>query len=238
MIGSSPINQRLARPLLLAAGVSIGSVPFVQTAIKAVKTASRYSRLQLRLIGDRQTALRAFRDVSIVLALFAPGMVSANVRCAAEGARYKLRGAPGVTAGFTRQRYQINYASKLFFWIRTSEGRRWWFSMNAPNGTGGVYITPDVDATKITAADHEAEPKALPESPPQVDFDAFDRNYNVTRNLPQVGDPAPAHLFARELGALLWYNPVGASNGDKKATSSAVPIGMFDLTTCASGSGQ
>lgn len=188
--------------------------------------------LRLRSNPDAPTLFRMLRDGSIALALLTAGIASASARCPAEGARYKLRGAPDVTAGFTRQRYQINYASKLFFWIRTSDGRRWWFSMNAPNGTGGVFISPDVDATTITAADHEAEPKPVPENLAEVDFDVFDRNYNVAGNPPQLGDPAPAHLFARGLGALLWYNPVGAANGDKTAKSSAVPIGMFDLTSC------
>lgn len=169
-----------------------------------------------------------------LLAFFSVSLAPASAHCLAEGARYRLRGAPAVTAGFTRQRFQINYASKLFFWVRTTDGRRWWFSMNAPNGTGGVFISPDVDATKITAADHEAKPQAVPENPIESDFDVFDRDYNVIRNPPQVGDLAPAHLFARELGALLWYNPVGAANGDKAAKASSVPIGMFDFSGCLS----
>lgn len=164
--------------------------------------------------------------------LIAAAMLSGVSRCPAEQAHYRLRGT-AVTAGFTQQRYQINYASKLFFWIRTPGGRRWWFSMNAPNGTGGVFLTPDVDATKITPGDRDIESAAVPNDPIEVDFDTFDRRYNVTNNPPQLGDPAPAHLFARGLGALLWYNPIGAANGDKAAKASAIPIAMFDLTGCA-----
>lgn len=169
----------------------------------------------------------------IALALMAAGLAASQQACPAERALYKLRGVPGVTAGFTRQRFQINYASKLFFWVRTPDGRRWWFSMNAPNGTGGVFLSPDVDATKITEADREAEPKPVTTDPVEADFFTLDRSYNVTDNPPQLGYPAPAHLFAPGLGSLMWYNPVGAANGDKSAKAFSLPTAMYDLNGCA-----
>lgn len=152
--------------------------------------------------------------------------------CTTEYARYQLRGAPGVTAGFAKQRYQVNYTSDLFFWVKTDDGRRWWFSMNSPNGYGGVFLSPDVDATKITEADREAEPPPPPDDPIEFDFDSFDADYGHLDNPPQSNDPAPAHLFARGLGPLLWYNPVGAANGDKTAKSASIPIAMYDLIGC------
>ncbi len=154
--------------------------------------------------------------------------------CTAEHAVYQLRGAPGVTAGFTKQRFQINYASDLFFWIKTEDGRRWWFSMNSPNGYGGIFLSPDVDAEKITEADREAEAPPPPDDPIEVDFDLFDGDYGYLDNPPQSGAPAPAHLLARGIGPLLWYNPVGAANGDKSAKAASVPIAMYDLAGCAS----
>ena len=157
---------------------------------------------------------------------------SASQGCPAERAVYKLRGAPGVTAGFARQRYQLNYTSNLFFWIQTSDRRRWWFSMNLPNGFAGISLSPDVDATKITRADHEADPPPAPENPIQIDFDMFDRNYGVIEIPPQARTPAPAHLYARGIGPLVWYNPVGAANGDKTAKTASIPIAMYDLAGC------
>lgn len=168
--------------------------------------------------------------------MFALGLTALALAgaCTAEHARYQLRGAPGVTAGFAKQRFQINYASDLFFWVRTEDGRRWWFSMNAPNGYGGIFLSPDVDATRITEADHEAEPAPPPPGDPiEVDFDSFDGDYGYLDNPPQSGSPAPAHLLARGLGPLLWYNPVGAANGDKTAKTASIPIAMYDLTGCA-----
>jgi hypothetical protein len=161
------------------------------------------------------------------------GLAAAAQACPIERARYRLRGAPGVTAGFTRQRFQINYASRLFVWVRTADGRRWWFSMNSPNGYGGVYLSPDVDPTKITEADREAGSPDPPPDPIQVDFDSFDSHYDHIDGPPQAGDAPPAHLFARGLGPLLWYNPVGAANGDKSAKTASVPIAMFDIAGCA-----
>lgn len=167
----------------------------------------------------------------IALGLMALALTDAPA-CTTEHARYQLRGAPGVTAGFAKQRYQINYASDLFFWVKTDDGRRWWFSMNSPNGYGGVFLSPDVDATRITEADREAEPPPPPEDPIEFDFDSFDADYGHLDSPPQSNDPAPAHLFARGLGPLLWYNPVGAANGDKTAKTASVPIAMYDLIGC------
>lgn len=177
--------------------------------------------------------------------MLASGLMAAMIAagppaCPAERAIYTLRGESGVTAGFVKQRYQINYASKLFFWIRTpgeqgAPARRWWFSFNAPNGYGGVYLTPDVDATKITEADHEAEPPVslvpVPD-PIEVDFDTFDAAYNHLPGPPQIGERAPDHLFARGLGPLFWYNPTAAANGDKTAKATSIPIAMWDRTGC------
>lgn len=168
----------------------------------------------------------------LVAGLMALGLAYAPA-CTAEHAVYQLRGEPGVTAGFAKQRFQINYASDLFFWVKTGDGRRWWFSMNAPNGYGGVFLSPDVDPTKITEADREAEAPTPAEQPPEVDFDSFDTDYGVLSGPPQSADAAPAHLFARGLGPLLWYNPVAAANGDKTAKSASIPIAMYDLTGCA-----
>jgi len=165
--------------------------------------------------------------------MLALGLVLAAA-CPVEQATYTLRGAPGVTAGFAKQRYQINYASDLFFWVKTPDegGRTWWFSMNSPNGYGGVFLSPDVDATTIKEEDREAEQPATPREPIEFDLDTFDAAYGHLDNPPQAGDAAPAHLFARGLGPLLWYNPVGAANGDKSAKSASVPIAMYDLTGC------
>jgi hypothetical protein len=168
-----------------------------------------------------------------MLVLTAIGVAAAAKACSIDHMRYRLRAAPHVTAGFSRQRFQINYASLLFFWVRTANGRRWWFSMNSPNGFRGVYLSPDVDPAKITQADREAEPAPAAENPIQVDFDSFDRNYGHIDGPPQVGDAPPAHLFARGLGPLIWYNPVGAANGDKTAKTASVPIAMFDAAGCA-----
>ncbi|MBC7499190.1 MAG: hypothetical protein H7315_01580 [Herminiimonas sp.] len=165
--------------------------------------------------------------------IFVAALVNvAAAPCPAERAIYRLRGVPGVTAGFTRQRYQINFASDLFFWVRTADGRRWWFSMNSPNGYGGPFLSPDVDATKITKADREADQSSSPGSSIEVDFDMFDRNYGVITTPPQEGGRAPSHLYARGLGSLMWYNPVGAANGDKRAKAGSIPIAMYDLKSC------
>jgi len=163
--------------------------------------------------------------------LMAVSLSAGAPQCSADQAVYALRGAPGVTAGFARQKYQINFASNLFFWMET-EGRRRWFSLNAPNGYGGAYLTPDRDPATISEAELDADKPQAAEEPPQVDFDMFDLNYDVIDNVPQSGSAAPAHLYLRSLGPLLWYNPVAAANGDASAEAVAIPIAMYDLKRC------
>ncbi|MEA3009448.1 MAG: hypothetical protein QOJ91_1140 [Sphingomonadales bacterium] len=168
-----------------------------------------------------------------MLVAMAIGLAAAAQACPIDRTQYRLRGAPNVTAGFTKQRFQINYTSMLFVWVRTADGRRWWFSMNSPNGYGGVFLAPDVDPTRITRADREKGAADPPENPISVDFDTFDAAYDHIDGPPQIGDAPPAHLFARGLGPLFWYNPVGAANGDKSAKAASVPIAMFDIAGCA-----
>ena len=167
----------------------------------------------------------------IATMLLATSMAANVPACSAEEAIYALRGTPDVTAGFARQRFQVNFSSDLFFWVEV-EGRRRWFSFNAPNGYGGVYLTPDRDPATLTEADQEAGAPDKAEEPPQVDFDMFDANYDVIDAVPQADSAAPAHLFARGLGPLLWYNPAAAANGDSTATAVSIPIAMYDLTRC------
>jgi hypothetical protein len=155
--------------------------------------------------------------------------------CTAANAVYALRGAPGVTAGFVQQRFQINFASDLFFFVDI-KGRRWWFSQNAPNGDAGVYLTPDRDPRTITPADRETEPVEPAVQPPQVDFDMFDSRFDVMVEAPQSGSAAPAHLYARGLGPLLWNNPAAAANDDPSATAVAIPLAMYDLVACQAAS--
>ncbi|RYG75224.1 MAG: hypothetical protein EON59_18435 [Alphaproteobacteria bacterium] len=162
------------------------------------------------------------------------GLPAGLVPCDAQHAEYRLRGARGVIAGFERQRFQVNFASDLFFWVRTQDGRRWWFSMNAPNGSGLQYLTPDVDATTITESDREAEPAPPTEEVAQIDIDLFDAEFDVITSLPQASDRAPAHIFTRNLAALLWYNPGAAAGGDANAHAVDIPTAMFDLVGCRS----
>lgn len=174
--------------------------------------------------------------IIMITSMLLAASMAANVPvCRAEQATYALRGTRDVTAGFARQRFPVNFSSDLFFWVEI-EGRRRWFSFNAPNGYGGVYLTPDRDPATLTEADQEAGAPDKAEEPPQVDFDMFDANYDVIDPVPQAESAAPAHLFARGLGPLLWYNPAAAANGDSTATAVSIPIAMYDLKRCGAGS--
>lgn len=150
--------------------------------------------------------------------------------CTAEHAVYKLRGTE-VTAGFTKQAVRVQMTSDTFFWIRTEDGRKWWFAMWSPNGYGGAYLTPDKDATRLTEADNNAARRNREETA-HIDFDSFDENFDHIPGPLQSDDPAPAHLFARGLGPLLWYDSVIAANGDETAPEESIPTAFYDRVGC------
>ena len=147
---------------------------------------------------------------------------------------YRLQGDGRFTAGFARLDPRLPHASDLAFWLKTP-ARTYWFSFHAPNGYGGTMIMPDLDpeAAALTLAQDAPEPEkgADGEQPVLIAFDAFRSDLTVYEAPPQADDPAPARVFARELGSALWYNPAALAR-DPSATAEAMPIGMFAPAEC------
>jgi hypothetical protein len=173
-----------------------------------------------------ETSMRAL----LLAALCVASPALAEPACSIERAVYRLHGAPQFRAGFARERVATSIVSNLRFYLKTPR-RIYWFGFESPNGYGGTFLFPQVDPAKETG--DEPDGPALDDSVRDLTFDAFRADLSVWETPPASGDPAPAHLFARGLGAPLWYNPVDLANGDKSAEPETMPIAMFDLAECA-----
>ena len=164
--------------------------------------------------------------------LLAAAAQLAQPACTIDRQVYRLQEDRRFSAGFARLDPRLPGASGLAFWLKTPK-RTYWFSFHAPNGYGGTVIMPgaDPESAARTLRDDAPEPAPAGEPPVLIPFDAFRPDLSDYTAPPQVGDPAPARLFARELGAALWYDPARLS-GDGAAAAEAMPIGMFAPAEC------
>lgn len=156
--------------------------------------------------------------------------------CPIDRVVYRLHDAPAFTAGFARQDKRKAIASDLAFWLKTPK-RTYWFSFGASNGYGATWITPDTEPERSAAS---PEPLAAPdpadgEAPVLIDFDAFAADLAALPSPPQAGDRPPALIFARGLGAALWYDWVALAGGDESAVQEQMPAGLFEPAGCGDG---
>lgn len=167
-----------------------------------------------------------------LIGLVAAAQLSAPA-CPIDRAVYRLHGAPAFTAGFARQDKRKAFASDLAFWLKTPK-RTFWFSFGASNGYGGTWIATDTDPDRSAASPEPLEIQDPPdgEAPVLIDFDAFASDLAPLRAPPRAGDPPPALLFARGLGAALWYDWVSLAGGDETAVQEQMPAPLFEAAEC------
>ncbi len=175
-----------------------------------------------------------FATIALSIAAIAAGQMPAP-DCPIDRAVYRLHGSPRFSAGFARQDRRKGLHSNLAFWLRTPD-HTYWFSMESPNGYGGVYIRPNLDPRRSVRLDDDAERdeheriEAL--EPPRIPLDAFRPDLSAFDTPPQAEDAAPALLFARGLGPALWYDWTRLGAGDPRAVQESMPIGLFEPAGC------
>ena len=169
-------------------------------------------------------------------ALLLAAAVPSPPACPIDRAVYRLHGAPQFTAGFARQDRRDSAVSDLVLWLNTPR-RTYWFAFVAPNGYGGTYLTPELDPLlSVRLSDDEerdAAERMQPADPLGLPFDAFAADLGAFTAPPQSRDKAPSLIFARGLGPALWYGPAELSGGDGKAEAEAMPVGLFEASSCA-----
>jgi hypothetical protein len=172
----------------------------------------------------------------MILSLLLAAAVPAPPDCPIERAVYRLNGAPRFTAGFARQDRRDSAASDLVLWLRTPK-RTYWFAFGSPNGYGGTYLAPEIDPRlSVRLSDDEERDSAAkmrPEEPLEIAFDAFAADLGAFPTPPRSSDKAPALLFARDLGPVLWSRPGALAGGDPAAQPESMPIGLFEAAGCA-----
>jgi hypothetical protein len=155
--------------------------------------------------------------------------------CPIDRAVYRLNGAPQFTAGFARQDRRDRAVSDLVLWLNTPK-RTYWFSFGSPNGYGGTYLAPEIDPRVSAGLSDEEEREAAAKmrlaEPLSLPFDAFAADLSAFGAPPQASDKAPALLFARALGPVLWYSPGELAGGDSAAQPESMPIGLFEAAGC------
>ena len=171
----------------------------------------------------------------LMLAAMAAAQPLAVPDCPIDRAVYRLHGNPEFTAGFALQDRRNGLHSNLAFWLRTPE-HTYWFSMESPNGYGGIYIRPNIDPRRSVRLDDDAERdeheriEAL--EPQRIPLDAFRADVSAFDTPPQSEDAPPALLFARSLGPELWYDWTRLGAGDPGAVQESMPIGLFEPAGC------
>jgi hypothetical protein len=117
---------------------------------------------------------------------------------------YALRGAPNASLRLVRTPHPLNAYSDLAARV-TFEGETYWFAFVSSLGYSRNYVGPTDDPFEAARReDAGEEQQELDHSGSELV--SFDSDFNVLPNVPQSGEPAPAHLLATGIGSAIWYS--------------------------------
>ena len=165
--------------------------------------------------------------------VFAFAAAVASLSCPLEHARYSMRTAPDITAGFQ----DVNtgrdpdgwddWPSHVAFRIHMGKTNRTYWFLPWPGGTDDqqhLASTTDVGARDWKPPNSDDGPRPLGD----FDYIATDARYNVIDSIPHQGGAAPAHILIPRLGDALWHQVRDLSPRD------GAPKQFFDLVGCSS----
>jgi len=145
--------------------------------------------------------------------------------CKVEHARYTLRTAPSVTAGFVAVKSGPDWPSRVAYWIDLGRtGRKIWYVPweGGTDGRHNLASTTPVDAPGWTPPSPDGGPRPMG----NTQYIGTNAAYGVIDHMPNRGEPAPAHILLPELDDALRHP------ADWKARRESVPTQFFDLTGC------
>jgi hypothetical protein len=143
--------------------------------------------------------------------------------CTAERAVYALRSANGPELGFVDNR-QTERAGDLVVQVRAN-GATHWFWLNQGSEFGAVMAARGPDPT-----DPYEEPATWEARATEITtFTLFTQQFDVIDRAPRVGDAAPAHIFAPDMGAAL----LGSAPRSDDGAVAILPVAMWDFARCA-----
>jgi len=174
----------------------------------------------------------------VLLGLFAavPWSIPAEAQprqatCRANGARYVLVGAPGVTALFRGAGNEATMASNLVFQVTTQQ-RDYLFRFHQSQGYGRVSLEPVAHPGRTPGYSYRPLPQ--PESAEPLYFNAFTRGLRTVEEPPRIGRPAPDLIFVPDLGSRLWYDAQSLTDLPG-AGRDPIPTAMFRRVSCGPG---
>ena len=174
--------------------------------------------------------------VLLGLAAAVPGAIPAEAQlrlaaCRANGARYVLVGAPGVTALFRGAVDEATVASDLVFQVTTQQ-RDYLFRFHQSQGYGRVSLEPVAHPGRTPG--YRYRPLPQPEGAEPLYFNAFTRGLRAFEEPPRIGRPAPDLIFVPDLGSRLWYDAQSLTDLPG-AGRDPIPTAMFRRVACGPG---
>ncbi len=144
--------------------------------------------------------------------------------CQAQHAVYTLRSANGPELSFVDNR-QTERPNDLVVRV-AANGATHWFWINQGTGFAAVNAARGPDPT-----DPYAEPATWEARGADItSFTLFTSQFDVIDRAPRLGDPAPAHIFAPDMGAAL----LGSAPRTEDGAIAILPVAMWDFARCES----
>ncbi|MEZ6024131.1 MAG: hypothetical protein R3C16_12125 [Hyphomonadaceae bacterium] len=143
--------------------------------------------------------------------------------CTAERAIYTLRDQPDARLRFVATPHRLNATTDLALRVEF-EGDSYWFALTSSQGFSRNYVGQTIDpfeAARREDAGEESDGDAPEYNGSELVL--FNAVYGVEQDVPQSGDPAPAHLLANGIASAIWYSEPRRH----------LPLGMWDLSDCA-----
>ncbi len=143
--------------------------------------------------------------------------------CEAQHAVYALRSAAGPELSFVDNRQTENPGDLI---VRVSAyGATHWFWINQGSDFAAVNAARGPDPT-----DPYTEPDTWEARASDVtSFTLFTTQFDVIDRAPRISDPAPAHIFAPDMGAALLASAPRSEDG----AVAILPVAMWDFARCA-----
>ena len=142
--------------------------------------------------------------------------------CEAQDAVYSLRSAIGPELNFMDNR-QTDGAGDLVVRVR-AYGATHWFWINQGADFASINAARGPDPT-----DPYEEPTTWQAHAGDItSFTLFTPQFDVIDRAPRLGDPAPAHIFAPNMGAAL----LGSAPRDDGGAVAILPVAMWDFARC------
>ena len=143
-----------------------------------------------------------------VSACSTPSQSATQQACPAERAVYALRGEPNASLRLIRAPHPLNANSDLAARV-TFEGETYWFAFTSSLGYSRNYVGRTDDPFEAARREDAGEGAGEEQQEPEYngsELVSFDAGFNVLPNVPQSGEPAPAHLLATGIGSAIWYS--------------------------------